>query len=276
MFELPEYTTLARQVNKTISGKTIRRGTLGNSPHKFVWYNRSHEEFKKLIKGKTVGTAYPLGRWMIIHMEPGYTLILGECGGKVLYHPAGSAIPKKYHLYLEFEDSSFLTVTTQMWGAVELYEEGKERERKYIKDMKLTPLDKKFTYQYFSELIDTILERGKQSVKGLLTQNQDIPGLGNAIAQDIMYNAGLHPKHPIGELTETERKHLYQVIINTVQDVINKNGRNDEYDLFGNPGNYIRKMDNKSAGKPCSVCGSIIQKIQYLGGAAYFCPTCQK
>jgi formamidopyrimidine-DNA glycosylase len=48
MFELPEYTTLARQMNATLAGKTIQRGILGNSPHKFVWYNRTHEEFQTI------------------------------------------------------------------------------------------------------------------------------------------------------------------------------------------------------------------------------------
>jgi len=276
MFELPEYTIIARQINATMTCKTIRRGTLGNSPHKFVWYNRTHEEFAKLIAGQTVGTAYPLGRWMVIPMEPDYTLVLGECGGKILYHPAGSVIPGKYHLYLEFTDGSFFTVTTQMWGGIELHEKGKELESKYIKGMKPTPLDDEFSFEYFSNLINTILERGKQSVKGLLTQNQDIPGLGNAIAQDIMVNAGLHPKHSIADLTEVERKKLHQTIIDTVHEVINQNGRNDEFDLFGNPGGYIRKMDKNTAGQPCPFCKNIIQKIQYLGGAAYFCANCQK
>ena len=39
MFELPEYTTLARQMNESMTGKIIQKGELGNSPHKFVWYN---------------------------------------------------------------------------------------------------------------------------------------------------------------------------------------------------------------------------------------------
>jgi len=50
MFELPEFVTLTRQVNETLTGKTIRQGRLGNSPHKFVWYNRSHEAFERLTK----------------------------------------------------------------------------------------------------------------------------------------------------------------------------------------------------------------------------------
>lgn len=44
LFELPEYTTLARQMNETLPGKIIQQGNLGNSPHKFVWYNRTHKE----------------------------------------------------------------------------------------------------------------------------------------------------------------------------------------------------------------------------------------
>lgn len=31
MFELPEYVTLAKQMNKTLIGKVVKRGTLGNT-----------------------------------------------------------------------------------------------------------------------------------------------------------------------------------------------------------------------------------------------------
>ena len=126
MFELPEFVTLAKQMNDALKGKTIQRGQLGNSPHKFVWYNRSHDEFERLTKGKIVGEARAKGKWLFIPLEPGYMLLLGECGGKTLYHAPGSKVPKKYHLYITFEDDSFLTTTTQMWGAIELYEKGEE------------------------------------------------------------------------------------------------------------------------------------------------------
>ena len=114
MFEIPEFVTLARQMNETLKGKKIRRGQLGNSPHKFVWYNRSHDEFEKLTKAKIVGEARTRGKWLFMPLEPGCVLLLGECGGKVLYHPAGSKVPKKYHLYITFSDDSFFTATTQM------------------------------------------------------------------------------------------------------------------------------------------------------------------
>ncbi len=275
MFELPEYITLANQMNRTLSGKTIRKGVLGNTPHKFVWYNRTHAEFEKLAKGKTFGEAKVKGRWLFIELETGYVLELGEFGGKVLYHPPGSKVPEKYHLYFAFDDGSFFTATTQMWGAVELYEKGKELSGKFVKDMKTTPIEVEFTYHYFCGLIETILKKEKKSVKGLLTQDQTIPGLGNAIAQDIMFKAALHPKHPIDDLNESQKRRLYNAIMGTIKEVIIKGGRYDEYDLYNKPGKYVRLMDKNALKNPCPKCGGRVKKMQYLGGACYFCPVCQ-
>jgi formamidopyrimidine-DNA glycosylase len=115
----------------------------------------------------------------------------------------------------------------------------------------------------------------KRSVKGLLTQDQIIPGLGNAIAQDIMYEAHLHPRHPIDDLNPGQRQVLYDAIQDTVREVIAQGGRYDEVDLFNRPGGYVRLMDKNSAGHPCPECGTEIEKMQYLGGACYFCPNCQ-
>ncbi len=274
MFELPEYVTLARQINDTLKEKIIMRGVLGNTPHKFVWYNRTHGEFERLTKGKKVGEARARGKWLFVSLYPGYVLLLGEFGGKVLYHPPGSKLPKKYHLYITFADNSFFTATTQMWGAIELYEEGKEKNRKYIKGMKKTPIDNGFTFEYFCKLIDNLAE--KKSAKGLLTQDQLIPGLGNAIAQDILFKAGCHPRYPVDVLMKSQRKKLYNAIKGTVNEIIKKGGRYDEYDLYNNPGKYHRIMDKNRAGQPCPRCGSTIKKMQYLGGTCYFCPSCQE
>ncbi|OGO17678.1 MAG: hypothetical protein A2Z14_13130 [Chloroflexi bacterium RBG_16_48_8] len=275
MFELPECVVLARQVNETLKGKIIQEGRLANSPHKFVWYNRSPEAFASLTKLKLMGEAYAKGRWIFIPLEPGYVLLLGEFGGKMYYHPAGSRAPKKYHLYITLEDDSFFTVTTQMWGAMELHEEGEGQKREYVKRMKTTPIEPAFSLEYFSGLIHDLVAEKNRSVKSLLTQDQIIPGLGNSIAQDIMFRALLHPRHPIKDLTIDQIKVLYDAILTTTHEIIDRGGRYDEVDLFNHSGGYVRMMDKNAAGNPCSHCGSIIEKMQYLGGACYFCPSCQ-
>jgi formamidopyrimidine-DNA glycosylase len=277
MFELPEYVILAKQINATLRGKTVRSGVLGNKPHKFVWYNRSHAEFAQLTPGKQIGEARSQGRWLFIPFEPGYVLVFGECGGKILYHPPGTKSPKTYHLLITFDDDSALSAMTQMWGAMELYEQGRERERQYIKGMRPTPIDPAFTFAYFCNLVDSLATGKKRSVKELLTQEQLIPGLGNAIAQDIMFHANLHPKRDLRDLNPGQQQALYDAIRITVQAVIQKGGRYDEYDLFGMSGQYVRLMDKAAVGQPCPRCQKVvIEKIQYLGGACYFCPNCQQ
>jgi len=276
VFELPEFVTLSKQINATLVGKTIQQGSLGNSPHKFLWYNRTHEEFQALSQGKAIGTSWSKGKWLFIPLEPGYLLLLGECGGKILYHPPGSKLPKKYHLFLNFEDGSSLTVMTQMWGAMELYERGEEQNRQYIQGMRPLPTDPNFSYDTFSELIDHLIEGKKRSAKSLLTQDQLIPGLGNAIAQDILFQAGIDPRHPIKDLDMNQRHSLYHAIQSTVQEVIDKGGRYDEFDLFGERGGYVRLMDKHAAEGPCPRCGRLVEKIQFLGGACYLCPNCQQ
>jgi formamidopyrimidine-DNA glycosylase len=276
MFELPEYVTLAKQINETLTGKVIEQGSLGNTLHKFVWYNRTPGEFTALTHGKIVGKARTQGRWLFVPLEPDYVLTLGECGGKVLFHPAGSPIPKKYHFHLAFTDGSALTATTEMWGVMELYEQGQERNRQYIRDMRPTPLELDFTFEYFSALLDKLAQGEKRTAKGLLTQDQLIPGLGNAVAQDILFRAKLHPKHRIQDLNKAQRRLLHRTILKTVKEIIAKGGRNDEYDLYGRAGSYRRVMDKNAAGHPCPECGTKIEKMQYLGGACYFCPRCQQ
>ncbi len=273
MFELPEFVTLAAQINQTLSGKVIGQGLLGNTPHRFVWYNRRPAEFERLTKGKTIAGARARGKWLFVALEPGYVLLFGECGGKMLYHVPGAKRPAKYHLSLEFNDGSGFTATTQMWGAMELHKAGQEQNRQYVKGMRPTPVDPEFTFDYFAGLIAA--EGTKRSAKSLLTQEQLIPGLGNAIAQDILFRARMHPRHPLDDLTKAQQRKLCTAIVKTVQAVIKQGGRYDEVDLFNEPGGYIRLMDQKATGRPCPECGGRVEKMAYLGGACYLCPRCQ-
>lgn len=276
MFELPELTVIARQLNEVLPGLVVRQGGLGNSPHKFVWYDREPGEFATLTRGRRAGRAWVEGKWLFLPLEPDYVLLLGEWGGRIRYHSPGEPLPPKRHLELSFEDGSAFSATTQMWGGVHFAEAGQEHEVRYVKDMRPTPVDDAFDRAYFSELVTVAQQGGKRSVKGLLTQDQLIPGLGNAIAQDIMFGARLNPRRSLAELDGDDLGELYAAITETVQDVIAAGGRYDERDLHDAPGGYVRVMDAKAVGRPCPSCRTPIVKISYLGGACYFCPSCQR
>ena len=100
-------------------------------------------------------------------------------------------------------------------------------------------------------------------------------GIGNGCLQDILYHAGIHPRRRIVDLAEDDKRALYDAIVGTLSQMIELGGRESERDLYGNCGGYLRLLDTKTQGTPCLSCGTPIEKSQYLGGAIYYCPTCQ-
>jgi formamidopyrimidine-DNA glycosylase len=228
------------------------------------------------VKGCRVGHPHAEGKWLFVPLEPGYVLLLGEWGGRILCHEPPAEPPAKYHLYLAFEDGSAFSATTQMWGGVGLFEQGSEWDYEYVRNLRTQPNSPEFTWEYFVGLAEESRAAKKRSVKGLLTQEGFVPGVGNAIAQDIMFRARLDPRRDLAELSAEQLRALYDETVMTVAEVTAAGGRSDERDLFGKPGGYARIMHAKAAGRPCPVCGTPIEKLQYLGGACYLCPTCQR
>lgn len=76
------------------------------------------------------------------------------------------------------------------------------------------------------------------SVKALLATEQRIPGLGNGVLQDILFNARIHPKRKVSTLNEIEKVQLFGAMKSTIAEMIEGGGRNTEKDLFGIWGSY--------------------------------------
>jgi hypothetical protein len=51
--------------------------------------------------------------------------------------------------------------------------------------------------------------------------------------------------------------------------------RDSERDLHNLSGRDHRLVDSRTVGQLCPLCHTPLEKIQFLGGAAYFCPQCQ-
>jgi formamidopyrimidine-DNA glycosylase len=115
----------------------------------------------------------------------------------------------------------------------------------------------------------------KLSLKAFLATEQRIPGIGNGVLQDILFNSRLHPKQKVKDVNEEQKKFLYHILISTLKDMTAQGGRDTEKNLFGNYGMYKTKMSKNTLDQPCPVCKTPIAKGSYMGGSIYFCPTCQ-
>lgn len=270
MIELPESIILANQINNTLKGKTIIDVTVGASPHKFAWYSfkGSCEKYKELLIGKQFSYA-----------KPGVEIYFEDCvliiSTPIKYHAPGQPVPEKHQLLLKFDDSSHLSCTIQMWGCMFCYPKD---DVNYPNEYKTTdspaPTNDAFTKKYFENMLSN--EKPNLCVKALLATEQRMPGLGNGVLHDILFNALINPKRKISMLNEEDKDNLFNSIKLTLKEMLDKGGRDTERDLFGKPGGYKTILSAKTINSPCKNCGGKIKREAYLGGNIYYCPSCQK
>jgi len=275
MIELPEAWVIARQMNEAIAGKQIAAAMRGNAPHKFAFYTRAAEEYAEILKERRIGPARGHGGLILIPAEPEYLLAVGGGGERIALHRDERTLPKKHQLLLHFTDGVYLTVTVQGWGAAMLFHDSEVPGHAWVGKPGVSPVSDAFTYEFFEGRFGELKENDPSSVKFFVISKPGVWGVGNGCLQDILFRARIHPRRRALDLSEGERRALHAAIRDTLQQMVALGGRDGEIDLFGQPGGYTRILSSETAGKPCPECGTPIEKIQYLGGASYFCPRCQ-
>jgi len=273
VIELPEAAVLAKQINETGVGKKIKNVIAVQTPHKLAWYFGDPQEYKSLLTGKVISGATSYGGQ--VEITAGKAKLLFSDGVNLRYYNEGEKLPDKHQLLLEFNDGSSLVGRVQMYGGLSAFLEG-ENDNKYylIAKEKPSPLSGDFGEDYFKSLFDE--GTSKLSLKAFLATEQRIPGLGNGILQDILFNAKMHPKKKAGTLSAADKQVLLDSIKNTLSEMTAKGGRDTENDLLGQPGVYKTKLSKNTVGQPCPICKTLIEKEAYLGGSIYYCAKCQR
>ena len=273
MLEIPESTVMAREINETLKGKCISYVEANHSPHKFAWYEGDPAGYDDLLSGKCITGAAARGGMLEIEIEDCY-LVLSD-GANLRYIEELKDVPKKHQLYIEFDDETALVTTIAMYGGMLAFPKGKTQNEYYLGSVaKVAPLSAAFDYQYFQSLRDE--KSGRMSAKAFLATNQRIPGLGNGVLQDILYQAEIFPKRKMETLSEEEYRHLYDSVKSVLRQMTDEGGRDTEKDLFGKTGGYITYLSKNTLYTPCPKCGNEIRKEAYMGGAIYYCGHCQK
>lgn len=273
MIELPEAYVLASQVSKTFSGKRIKKVVAGQSPNKFAWFFGDPKNYESLLQGKIIIDAVSIGG--LVEIEANDAILLFGDGVNLRYYDKDSMLPPKHQLYVEFEDKSSLIGSVQMYGGLWAFPKDSFDNKYYkISKEKISPFKQEFDYDYFNALIDEKTE--KLSLKAFLATEQRVPGLGNGVLQDILFNAKLHPKKKVNTLSIEDKKELFNSLKSTLVMMTGLGGRDTETDLYGKQGGYTTILSRNTVGKPCKICGTTIKKEAYMGGSIYYCPKCQK
>jgi len=273
MIELPEAAVLAKQIHKTVVGKEIGNVIAAKTPHKLVWYFGDPQEYRSLLIGKAISGVTSYGGQ--VELTARRVKVLFSDGVNLRYYGKGEKLPDRHQLLLEFDDGSALVGRVQMYGGLSAFPEGENHNKYYlIAKEKPSPLSCNFNKNYFDSLFDEGTAR--LSLKGFLATEQRIPGLGNGVLQDILFNAKMHPKKKADTLSAADKQVLFDSIKNTLSEMTKKGGRDTENDLSGKPGSYKTRLSKNTVGQPCPICNTLIAKEAYLGGSIYYCATCQR
>lgn len=272
MLEIPEAKVVSDQLSKTIVGKTIRRVTANASPHKFAFFTGDPAGYDELFAGREITSAEPLAGQ--IELTAGDLKLVLSDGVNLRYFAIPEQKPEKHQLRIDFDDLSAVICTVQMYGMIWGFRAGENDNPYYlVAREKPNPLTSAFDSAYFAEILNAA--KPNLSIKGVLATEQRIPGLGNGVLQDILFNARINPKSKLAALTDLEKEDLYDSVKHTLRDMTDKGGRDTEKDLFGCSGGYATIMSSKTLNDPCPRCGKAVVRLAYLGGNVYFCPHCQ-
>jgi len=273
MIEIPEAIVLSDQLNGTIKGKVITDVVAAYSPHKFAFFNGDPQNYVSLLMGERICESSPRGGLVEIRTEKA-RIVFGD-GANLNYYAPDSKLPQKHQLLIGFDDNSFLTASVQMYAGIWAFPENTMDHPYYlVAGEKPFALSDAFNLDYFMHIISEESLKNK-SAKALLATEQRIPGLGNGVLQDILYNAGIHPKKKTQDLSVEQKENLFFSIKKTLTEMSELGGRDTEKDLFGASGRYKTRLSKNTLGKPCDKCGSIIMKESYMGGSIYYCKECQ-
>jgi formamidopyrimidine-DNA glycosylase len=125
-----------------------------------------------------------------------------------------------------------------------------------------------FTLDLFKDLI----AQNRRQVRVFLTDQSMLSALGNAYSDEILYEAGIHPKTLCNQLRPEEVERLYRSIKKVISWAI------EEVEKRGEPievkvRDHLRVRNRK--GEPCPRCGTTIRRTQVYGYDTFFCPQCQ-
>ena len=272
MLEIPETKTIAEQAEASLIGKTVIKVISATTPHKFTWFSGDPKEYGELLVGKQIKSTFGHGMFVDLNLDSDTHITIGDGVNLRYYHPPEKR-PDKYQLLIVIDDNSFLVFTVAMYGMICAYQ-GVLDNKYHTRSLgSISPLDDRFDKLFFENIFRSV--KKDISIKALLATEQRIPGFGNGVLQDILFNSAINPKRKISSISDFEKEELFHNIKYNLQSMTDKGGRDTEKDLFGNAGGYKTILSKNTYKDPCPNCGGAITKEAYLGGSVYYCQICQ-
>ena len=109
------------------------------------------------------------------------------------------------------------------------------------------------------------LQRKKGAVKCVLMDQSVLSGIGNLYADEILFNARIHPQRPITAINDRQIKLLFEATRTVLKTAVDRNADASRF-----PRTYL--IHHRGKGGSCPRCGAPLETLSACGRTAYFCP----
>jgi formamidopyrimidine-DNA glycosylase len=270
--ELPEVETIVRCLRPCLLGLRIKDVRLRCRK---LLRNSSPAVLVRL-KGQQIIGLRRRGKMILLDLAAGHTLVFHlKMTGQLLFCSHPKPYDKHTHVIISFRQSradlrfrdirkfGFVLVagTSEVEGAAELRNLGPE------------PLG--LGLPAFRELL-----RGRRGrIKPLLLNQSFVAGIGNIYADEILFEARIHPESDVSRLGERELHRLWNALQLVLKRAVKFRGTSirDYRDSDGREGNYQDRLHVYGrAPRPCPRCGRRLERTRIAGRSSSYCPSCQR
>jgi formamidopyrimidine-DNA glycosylase len=131
------------------------------------------------------------------------------------------------------------------------------------------PFDPTFTAELFCQS----LHNQAKEIKGILTAGETVAGIGNAYADEILFEARIYPFRKASSLTPDECRELHQALRSLLSEAIRSTRERMGDDIEAEVRENLRV--HRRGGQPCPRCGQIIAQEEIGGRITSYCHNCQ-
>ncbi len=133
----------------------------------------------------------------------------------------------------------------------------------------IDPLDPAFTRETLAGLLAGV----RSQVKGVLTDQGVLAGVGNAYSDEVLWEVGMSPFKPAANLSATDVDRLYDALVTVLRGAVGR---------AAGLAAKVLKSEKKlglnvhgRAGLPCPRCGDTIREVSFATKSLQYCPGCQ-
>ncbi|MFW6135429.1 MAG: Fpg/Nei family DNA glycosylase [Chloroflexota bacterium] len=268
--ELPDVETMRRYLQATSLHQEIADVEV-HAPGVLPSDELSEQAAVQKLKEKLIARSFEAtrrhGKWMFValndYSDHHLVLHFGMTGGLKYFKDVNEELDYDRVLFRFANGYQLAYLSQRKLGAVDVIDD----VDRFIDRKGLGPdaLDPAFDLPAFKQAV----EGRRAMAKSVLMDQSTVAGIGNVYSDEILFQAGIHPRTKISKLDEETLESLFRTIKDVLQTAVEAQGRPEQFpDSFIGPHRY--------EGGTCPLCGTHLERVQVGSRYAYYCPNRQQ